>query len=64
MNVQTKKQRQREKKHEQIIALYNQLSTVDGSRMEMWKMIEKKCGYSIQGIMKVLKKNGIEYQKR
>lgn len=61
--MKTKKQKEREKKHAKIIELFRKLDSQGGSRMAMWAEMERRTGYSHQGIRKVLTEHGINFKK-
>ena len=62
--MKTKKQKKREEKHNRVVELFRELDGIGGSRMAMWQEMEKRTGYSRQYITKVLRENGINYQKK
>ena len=62
--MKTKKQQKRERKHLGLIALFWELDAAQGSRMAVWGEMERRTGYSREYITRVLRKNGVQYQKK
>ena len=65
--MKAKKTRWRKKldaKHEAIVAAYKEMSATEGSRMAMWAEMERRTGYTREGIQGVLRSCGIEYRKQ
>ena len=60
--MKTKKQIDRDKKHDKIVALYYGMLPECESREAMWDEIANKSGYTKQGVFKVLKSRNIDYQ--
>ena len=61
--VETEKQKARKEKHCQLIALFLKLNDEGGSRVLLWKYLERETGYSRVYIQRILRRNGIDYLK-
>lgn len=64
MSMKTKKQKEREKRHSKVVALFLELNAEGGSREALWEIMESKTHYSRKMCQLILIKNGIDYKTR
>lgn len=59
--MKTAKQRETERRHKKVLTLWEELRNTPGSRGELWRLMEKKTGYTRENIQRVLRINNVDY---